>query len=433
LIALSSGEHIMRATFCLIAALLTAATPAFAQAPEQIAAAALKAAPVWDGHNDVPEQLRDRRQDMIADFDFRDTTHTAQPAKTPGGYDFPAMHTDLTRLHQGHVGAQFWSVYVSAQLPEPQAVQATLEQIDVMKRLIARYPTELQFATSADDVARAMKAGRIASLLGMEGGHSIGGSLAVLRQMYALGARYMTLTHFKNNAWADSATDAPAHNGLTPFGRDVVREMQRIGMLVDLSHVSAATMRDALAVAKAPVMFSHSGAYAVDASPRNAPDDMLMMLKANGGIIMVNTYPFYVSEEVRHWKATAAAEEARQKSLNPGDPAAAKAALTAWEAANPRPASTIPQVADHIDHIAKLIGVDHVGLGGDFDGIEVTTQGMQDVSTYPALLTELARRGWSVADLEKLTSGNMMRVLRAVEAYAAVHRDDPPIESATVF
>ena len=411
------------------AALLTAAAPP----PEQIAQAALRAAPVWDGHNDVPEQLRARRQDILAGFDFRDTSHTAAPATTAFGYPFPAMQTDLTRLHKGHVGAQFWSVFVSSTLSEPQAVQATLEQIDVMKRLIAQYPAELQFAANADDVARAWKAGRIASLLGIEGGHQIGGSLGTLRQFYALGCRYMTLTHFKDNGWADSATDAPLHHGLTPFGRNVVHEMQRLGMLVDLSHVSADTMRDALKVAQAPVMFSHSGAAAVDASPRNAPDDVLAMLKANGGIIMVNTYPWYVSEDARHWAAARAAEDARGKSMNPGDPAAAAASLAAWVKANPRPEATLSQVADHIDHIANLIGKDHVGLGGDFDGIEITTQGMADVSTYPALLTELARRGWSQRDLEMLASGNMMRVMRAAEAYAAAHRSDAPIESATTF
>lgn len=409
------------------AALLTAAAPP----PEQVAQAALRAAPVWDGHNDVPEQLRVRRQDILAGFDFHDTTNTAAPATSASDYPHPAMQTDLTRLRKGHVGAQFWSVFVSSTLTEPQAVQATLEQIDVMKRLIARYPDQLQFAASAGDVARAWQAGRIASLLGMEGGHQIGGSLGVLRQMYALGVRYMTLTHFNNNGWADSATDAPLHHGLTPFGRDVVREMQRLGMLVDLSHVSADTMRDALTVAQAPVMFSHSGAAAIDASPRNVPDDVLISLKHNGGIIMVNTYPYYVSEAVRHWSAAHAAEETRSKSLNPG--AAAAAVLSAWVQANPRPEATLNEVADHIDHIAKLIGIDHVGLGGDFDGIEITTQGMADVSTYPALLTELARRGWSQADLAKLASGNMMRVLRAAEAYAKAHHADMPIENATAF
>lgn len=403
-------------------------TPAGAATPEQVAEAALRAAPVWDGHNDMPEQLRDRRKDLIADFDFRDTTGTADPAR-----DKRAMHTDLTRLKRGHVGAQFWSVWVSTSLTEQQAVQATLEQIDLTKRIVARYPQELQLATSADDVERAMKAGRIASLIGMEGGHSIGTSLGVLRQMYALGARYMTLAHFKNTSWADSATDAPAHDGLTDFGRDVVREMQRLGMLVDLSHVSEATMLDTLDVAKAPVIFSHSGVRAVDNHPRNVPDTVLDRLKANGGIVMVVTLPSYVSEEVRGWTVRQAGEKARIEAGHVGDPAGAKAALAAWEQANPVPRATISQVADHIDHVAKRVGIDHVGIGGDFDGMDSTVAGMDDVSGYPALFTELARRGYSQADLEKIASRNMLRVMRAAERYAAAHRSDPPIENATAF
>ncbi|MBV1690754.1 dipeptidase [Novosphingobium sp. G106] len=405
------------------------ASPVFAApSPEQVVEAALRAAPVWDGHNDVPEQLRDRRKDVIADFDFRDTTNTADPAKGDG-----AMQTDLARLRKGRVGAQFWSVFVSASLPEPQAVQATLEQIDVMKRLIARYPQDMVFCTTAAEVEKAMKSGRIASLLGMEGGHSIGGSLGVLRQMYALGARYMTLTHFKNNAWADSGTDAPAHNGLTDFGRDVVREMQRLGMLVDLSHVSEATMRDALEVAKAPVMFSHSGALAVSGHPRNVPDAVLDKLKANGGIVMVNFYPAYVSAALRDWSAARMGEQARQKALHPDRPDAVTAAMAQWDAERPKPVATLAEVADHVDHIVKRAGIDHVGVGGDFDGGSVGLQGMPDVSAYPALFTELARRGYSQADLQKIASGNIMRVLKAAEAYAAAHRADPPIEAPTTF
>ncbi len=396
--------------------------------PEQVAQAALRAAPVWDGHNDVPEQLRERRKDILAGFDFRDTTGTADPAK-----DWQAMQTDLTRLRKGHVGAQFWSVYVSAALDDPHAVQATLEQIDVTKRLIAAYPQDLQFATSVADVERAMKAGKVASLLGMEGGHSIGASLGVLRQMYALGARYMTLTHFKNTAWADSATDKPEHNGITDFGRDVVREMQRIGMLVDLSHTSEATMLDALKVAKAPVIFSHSNARAINHHTRNASDTVLKALAANGGIIMVNVFPTYVVEDTRQWLATRAGEKARLESLNVGDPAAAAKALKDWEGAHPMPRGSIKDVADNIEHIVAVAGIDHVGLGGDFDGVETTVAGMEDVSTYPALFTELARRGHSQADLQKISSGNMLRVMKAAEAYAAAHRTDPPIESPTAF
>jgi membrane dipeptidase len=406
-------------------ALTMLAGPATAATPEQVADAALRAAPVWDGHNDVPEQLRDRRKNLIADFEFRDTTGTAEPARGK-----QAMHTDLTRLRRGKVGSQFWSVWVSTSLNEQQAVQATIEQIDLTKRLVARYPNELQFVTTADEVERVMKAGKIASLIGMEGGHSIGTSLAVLRQMYALGARYMTLTHSKNTSWADSATDAPQHDGLTDLGRDVVREMQRIGMLVDLSHVSEATMLDALEVARAPVIFSHSGARAIGSHPRNVPDSVLARMKANGGIVMVVTLPSYVSNEVRGWTVRHAAEKARIEANRLGDPAGAKAELDAWTKANPYPRATIPQVADHIGHIVKRAGIDHVGLGGDFDGMDQTVVGMEDVSTYPELLVELARRGYSQGDLEKIASRNMLRAMRAAEAYAAAHGNDPPIENA---
>ena len=412
----------------LVAGTALVANPVLAASPEQTAQAALRAAPVWDGHNDVPEQLRERRKDLLDGFDFRDTTGTADAAR-----DQKAMHTDLARLRQGRVGAQFWSVYVSAELPEPQAVQATLEQIDVTKRLIASYPAEMQLCTSAAQVEQAMKAGKVASLIGMEGGHSIGGSLAVLRQMHALGARYMTLTHFNTLAWADAATDAPRHGGLTDFGRDVVREMQRIGMLVDLSHVSADTMRDALEVARAPVMFSHSGARAVNTHPRNVPDDVLALLKANDGIVMVDFAPDYVSEEVRAWSAAKKAEAARNAAIWIGNPDALKKAEADWLAAHPAPTATLAQVADHIDHAVKLAGIDHVGLGGDFDGVGSLPTGLKDVSTYPALFTELARRGYARADLEKIASRNMLRVMKAAEAYAAAHRSDPPLESATTF
>ena len=407
------------------AALALLANPAHAT-PEEVAQAALAEAPVWDGHNDVPEQLRDRRGDMLAGFDFADTTHTADAAHG-------AMQTDLTRLAKGHVGAQFWSVYVSADLAGPQAVQATMEQIDVMKRLIAQHGAQMQYCENSACVSQAWKTHRIASLLGMEGGHSVNGSLGVLRQMYALGARYMTLTHFKNTAWADSATDAPAHGGLTPFGRDVVREMQRMGMLVDLSHVAESTMLAALDTARAPVMFSHSSARALVDHPRNVSDVVLDRLKANGGIIMVNFVPAYVSEAVRQWNIAHMAEEGRAAESHIGDPAGAKVQLEEWEKAHPKPRATLMQVADHIDHIARRIGADHVGIGGDLDGTDEVAEGLQDVSTYPALFTELARRGYSKADLEKIASGNMLRVLKAAEDYAAAHRGDPPIESPTTF
>lgn len=419
----------MRHTFLAATALsLLAGAPADAKTPEQIAAAALAASPVFDGHNDVPEQLRDRRKDVLGDFDFRDTRNTGDPGK-----GVAPMMTDLTRLRAGHVGAQFWSVYVSAQLPEPQAVQATLEQIDVMKRLIARYPADMQLCTDSTCVEAAWKAGKIASLLGMEGGHSIDGSLAVLRQMHALGARYMTLTHFKNLAWAESATDVPMAQGLTPFGKDVVREMQRLGILVDLAHVSEKTMLDALSVAKAPVIVSHSNARAINHHPRNVPDAALDAIKANGGVVMVNFYPAYVVEDTRQYNARRAGEEARQKALNVGNPDGAKAAMAQWDKDNPLPTGTLADVVAQIDYIAKRIGVDHVGLGGDMDGIENTVQGMEDVSKYPALFTELAKRGYAQADLEKIASRNILRVMKGAEAFAKAHQNDPPIENAVSF
>ena len=418
----------MQFRFLLLATLSLAASPVCAQTPEQVAAAALKTAPVWDGHNDVPEQLRIRYKNMIGGFDFTDTRATADPASA-----MPAMQTDVARLRQGRIGAQFWSVYVSAGLTDQQAVQAVMEQIDVTRRLIARYPQDLQFAQTSAEVAQAMKAGKVASLLGMEGGYAIANSPGVLRQFYALGVRYMTLAHYKTTIWADSATDAPQHDGLTDFGKQIVREMQRIGMLVDLSHVSTATMNDAIDVAGAPVMFSHSGAQGIDGHPRNVPDAVLARVKANGGIDMPVTLPAYVSEAVRGWKAVRAGEVARQASLHPDAPNVANAALAEWDKANPAPPATIAQVADHIDHIVKVAGIDHVGLGGDFDGMDAVTQGMEDVSTYPALFTELARRGYTQADLQKIASGNMMRVLRAAESYAAAHRADPPLETPTTF
>ena len=408
------------------AALLIAASPP-PRSPEQVAEAALKAAPVWDGHNDVAERLRDDRKDVIADFDFADTSRTGDPATKR-----PAMQTDFARIRKGHLGAQFWSVYVNFNLPEPQAVQATLEQIDTIKRLIARYPGQMQLATSADEVERAMRAGKVASLIGMEGGGSIGTSLGVLRQMYALGARYMTLAHYKTIGWADSSNDVPSNGGLSPFGRQVVREMQRIGMLVDLSHVSEKTMMDALDEARAPVMFSHSGARALDGHPRNVPDVVLDRVKANGGIVMVPAVNYFVSEDLRQWRALRSAEEARLKVIHVGYPDRVQPALDMWEAQHPQPTATLAQIADHIDHIVRRIGADYVGVGADFEG-GAGVAGFTDVGDYPALFTELARRGYTQADLEKIASRNMLRVMRGAEAYAAAHRGDPVIESPTGF
>jgi membrane dipeptidase len=409
--------------FAVAVAALVIAAPLAAQTPEQVAAAALEAAPVWDGHNDVPIQLRGRFGNVIGAFDFEDTSDTGS-----SNAEGRPMHTDFARLAEGKVGAQFWSVYVSSDLAPRDAVVATIEQIDVTKRLIARYPGRMALALTAADVERAVAGGRIASLLGMEGGHSIDGNLAVLRQMYDLGARYMTLTHSKNTPWADSATAAPQHGGLTDFGRDVVREMQRIGMLVDLSHVSEATMLDALEVAGAPVIFSHSGAFGATPHPRNVPDPVLERLRGNGGIVMIVALPAYISETRRHWGAANEAEKKRLETLHPGDPDAVKRGQDAWKGLNPEPLATIADMADHVDHVRKVAGIDHIGVGGDYDGMATGPAGMEDVAGYPALFAELARRGYSQADLEKISSRNMLRVMKAAEAYAAAHRADSPIE-----
>jgi membrane dipeptidase len=416
----------LRIKFPLLLAALTLTTPIAAQTPEETAAAALAAAPVWDGHNDVPLQIRGRYRNMLAEFDFNDTSK-APPAI--GAPDQGPMQTDLPRLRKGHLGAQFWSIYVDTTMQGPQAVQAAVEQIDITKRLVAKYPNDMALALTAADVERAMREGRIASLMGLEGGHMIGDSLAVLRQFQALGIRYMTLTHSKNTSWADSADDAPAHGGLSDFGRDVVREMQRLGILVDLSHVNAETMRDALEVARAPVIFSHSNAYAVAQESRNVPDDVLARLKDNGGIIMVVAYPGFVSQALIEWYADRNGEEARLKHLWQGAPDEVKARLAEWVAAHPAPAVTAAMLADHIDHIRAVAGIDHIGIGGDYDGIPSGPPGMEDVSGYPRLFEELARRGYSQGDLEKIASRNMMRVLKAAEAYAAAHAGDPPIET----
>lgn len=406
-----------------LAALAFVSTPAIAQtSPEAVAEAALKRAPVFDGHNDVPWALRKRAGNVINDFDFHDTGDTATK-------DSIAMHTDLVRLRKGRVGAQFWSVYVPSNDDEAEAVQQTIEQIDVMKRLAARYPADLALASNAAELEKQMKAGKIAGMLGIEGGHSIGSSLAVLREMYGMGVRYMTLTHGKNVPWADSATDAPEHDGLTDFGRQVVREMNRIGMIVDLSHVSEATMKDALEVARAPVMFSHSGVRAVNDHPRNVPDSVLPAVRANGGIVMIVFLPAFLDTAVYEHGLARAAQKARLDAQYVGDPAAAAQALTAWDAANPAPAVQTAKVADHIDHLKRTIGIDHIGLGGDYDGMGSAPVGMEDVSGYPTLFAELARRGYTQAELEKIASRNMIRVLKAVEAYAAGQKGQPPIET----
>jgi membrane dipeptidase len=375
----------------------------------------LSQTPLIDGHNDLPWEIRERYKGDVAAINLSaDTRHLPVEAGQA------AFMTDIPRLRAGHVGAQFWSVWIPVGTPGFEAVQMTLEQIDLVKRMSAHYPADFAMAYTAADIRRIHKSHKIASLIGIEGGHQINNSLAVLRQMYDAGARYMTLTHSTNTPWADSATDTPAHHGLTPFGIEVVKEMNRLGMLVDLSHVSAETMKAALAVSQAPVMFSHSSARALDDHPRNVPDEVLRAVAANGGIVMVNFAPPYVSALRNRWEADHAAERTRYNSppfagLYIGQPERAKAALAEWEAQHPMPATTLAQVADHVEHIRQVAGVDHVGLGSDFDGIPDAPVGLEGVDRYPALLEELMRRGWSDSDIGKLAGENLLRTMAAAE------------------
>jgi membrane dipeptidase len=392
----------------------------------------LNATPLIDGHNDLPWEIRERFKSNLSSFDL--TTNAAALPGPPGSV--PLM-TDIPRLQTGHLGAQFWSVWVPVQLPGPEAVQTTVEQIDLVKQLTAHYSQYFAMAYSAADIARVHKSGKMASLIGIEGGHQINNSLPVLRQMYALGARYMTLTHSSNTAWADSATDAPSHNGLTAFGREVVREMNRIGMLVDLSHVSEKAMKVALSVTEAPVIFSHSSARALIDHPRDVPDDVLRAVATNGGVVMVNFYPGYISEDYNRWTADYAAEQARLSSppfggLYIGQPERAKAALEAWQREHPKPVVTLAQVADHIEHIRDIAGVDHVGLGSDFDGMDAVPRGLEGVDRYPTLLAELLRRGWSDQDVAKVAGGNLLRVMAAAETVAKRLQAARPPSLATI-
>jgi membrane dipeptidase len=381
--------------------------------------------PLIDGHNDLPWEIRDRYKSDLAQIDLSSDTH-----HLPVGEGQAALMTDIPRLRAGMVGAQFWSVWIPVDAQGFQAVQMTLEQIDLVKRMTARYPNDFAMAYSAADIRRIHKSRRIASLIGIEGGHQINNSLAVLRQMYAAGARYMTLTHTSNTSWADSATDAPAHGGLTAFGVEVVREMNRLGMLVDLSHVSPETMKAALAASQAPVIFSHSSARALVDHPRNVPDDVLRALAVNGGVVMANFAPIYVSAARARWQADRAAEQTRFNSppyagLYVGQPDRAKAALAEWDAQHPRPVTTLAQVADHIEYLRKVAGVDHIGIGSDFDGIPDAPVGLEGVDRYPALLAELMRRGWSDADVAKLAGENLLRAMAAAEQVSAKLGNSP--------
>jgi membrane dipeptidase len=403
----------------IAALLLLAADPAIAARVDRI----LTRTPVIDGHNDLAWEIRER--------------HDAKPEAVPLARDTAALpyplQTDIPRLRKGRVGGQFWSVWIPAELTGPRAVETTLEQIDIVRRVVAAHPGVFELASSAADIRRIEKAGRIASLIGVEGGHQIDGRLSVLRQYRALGVAYMTLTHGKSLAWADSSTDAPRANGLTDFGRQVVAEMNRIGMIVDVSHVSDATMRAVLAVARAPVIASHSGARALADAPRNIPDDLLARVGANGGVVMVNCYPAFLSADWRAWDQARAAY-ARSVGV-PADAYRARAAgpLIAWDAAHPEPRVTAATVADHVDHIARVAGHDHVGIGGDYDGIQGTGPAdMTGVDGYPTLFTELARRGWRDADLAKLAGGNILRVMERVEAVARRMAATPPGDATDI-
>jgi membrane dipeptidase len=372
----------------------------------------LARAPVIDGHNDLAWELRTAHGARVESVDIsQDTGALAKP-----------LQTDIPRLRKGRVGGQFWSVYIPADVTGPRAVEMTIEQIDIVHRFVARHPGSLEMADTAADVRRISRGGKVASLLGIEGGHAIDGRLSMLREFRKLGVNYMTLTHGKSLSWADSVTDAPRSGGLSAFGRQVVAEMNRIGMIVDVSHVSDATMAAALAVSKAPVIASHSSARAVADKPRNIPDGLLRAIAANRGVVMVNFYPAFLSKTWDDWDnaRTAAAKAA----------GAADAALSAWDRTHPEPRVTVATVADHIDHIARVAGHDYVGLGGDYDGISGTgPEGMKGVDSYPRLFAELARRGWSDADLAKLSQGNILRVLDRVEAVAKAMAGMPPIDA----
>jgi membrane dipeptidase len=403
------------------------ATPTYEARVDRV----LVGTPLIDGHNDLPWEIRSRFKGDLAAVDLQSDT-----ARLPFPPDSAALMTDIPRLRAGKVGGQFWSVWVPVDIKGFESVQTTLEQIDLVKRMCARYPDDLAMAYSAADAYRIHQSHKVACLIGIEGGHQINNSLGVLRQMYDAGARYMTLTHTTNTDWADSATDTPMHHGLTTFGEEVVREMNRLGMLVDISHVSPDTMRAALATSYAPVIFSHSSARALVDHPRNVPDDVLRTVGEKGGVVMVNFAPEYISAVRNIWAADEAAERARFNSppfvgLYIGQPERAKAALAEWVKDHPRPAATLAQVADHIEHIRLLAGADHVGLGSDFDGIEDAPAGLEGVDKYPALLVELMKRGWTDSDVAKLAGGNVLRAMAEAERVAAKLRETRAASAVT--
>ncbi|HET7710117.1 MAG TPA: dipeptidase [Sphingomicrobium sp.] len=406
-------------TFLLLgSALALLATPADSQPIDPKIQARidriLKRTPLIDGHNDLPYALRENHNQSVANL------------QSGGAQREKPLMTDMARMRAGRVGGQFWSVYIDGEHVGDEAIRITLEQIDTARRLIAAYPQDLELASSADDMVRIHKRGRIGSLLGVEGGRQIGGSMAALRRFYDLGVRYLTLTHNQTTEWGDAATEDPKHDGLSPFGVEVVREMNRLGMLVDISHVAPTTMRDAIAASRAPVIFSHSDVYALNPHPRNIPDDVLRLLPANGGVAMITFVPTFLSPKDWAWARERLAQEARLKSLYPFDSKRQEVELKAWEQQNPPPAVTVSDVADHIEHVVRLAGHDHVGIGGDLDGISRTVAGLGGAETYPNLFAELIRRGWSDDNLAKLAGGNILRALRRAESVAASMKDEPP-------
>jgi len=401
---------------CLIAvSLLALALPAAAQDGEARALRILERTPLIDGHNDLPWALR---QGFGNDPHAVDLGTNLDATTT--------LHTDIPRLRAGGVGGQFWSVYVPATLTPVEAAKATFEQIDTVRRIVAAHPETFELATTAADIVRIHRAGRIASLMGIEGGYSIADSLGLLREFHEAGVRYMTLTHSRTTTWADSATDAPKWGGLSPFGETVVREMNRLGMLVDLSHVSEETMLDAMRVSEAPVIFSHSSARAVTDHPRNVPDSVLSQMAEDGGVVMVTFVPAFINETFRAWSANRAAEQARLAALEPGEPAAVTAGMAAWAGANPVPETGIADLVAHIQHVRQVAGIDHVGIGGDFDGVPRLPRGAEGVDAYPRILAALMDAGWSEADIRKLAGENILRVMRTTEAVAVSRAGERP-------
>jgi len=414
---MSLRSTIVHLVFCCFAVLLMVAAvtaqPAAQQDLDERARALQKEVPLIDGHNDFPWALRQNVERDLSRLDIR----VAQPS----------IHTDIPRLREGGVGAQFWSVYVPASFVGADAVTATLEEVDTVHRMMRRYPEAFELALTADDVERIFRGGKIASMMGMEGGHSIDSSLATLRMFYRLGVRYMTLTHGSNVPWADSSTDEPVLGGLSRFGEEVVREMNWLGMLIDLSHVSPDTMRDALRVTEAPVIFSHSSARALTDVPRNVPDDVLRLVAENGGVVMVTFVPQFISPDVAGHGRAAEAEELRLEAAYPGNANAVETGMQTWLEVNPTPRATLSQVADHIDHVRNIAGLENIGIGSDFDGISSVPLGLEDVSTYPSLTAELLRRGYTDEHVMGILGVNVLRVMREAEAVAErLQRTRPP-------